>query len=412
ASGNVTAIEGVAGDPERVVFTLSSNASGGFTFELNDQVDHPVASEGGEAPGDLELLDLNLSGAIEAFDADGDSVVLDTAVTVQIEDDTPIVDSMQNATVQLDDDALTGGNAGGTGDIDPDAANLTGTLNFSAGADGVASILLLDTGAPAGFTYSLNDDDTVLTITQSVGIDGSATDVLSLTLDDTTSGAYTVEQLAAISHPDDAENFENNLNFNASYQVTDRDGDTADGTLAINVDDDTPVVDSTQNALAQLDDDAFAGNAGGTGDDADSVDVTGTLNFSAGADGVESVLLTGTTPLPAGFTSTVSAGGTLLTITQTVGVDGTETAVLTVTLDNMTSGDYTVAQLAAIAHPDGLDENNLDFTATYQVSDRDGDTADGTLSINVDDDTPVANDGISVTGLVHEDALSGANAES
>ena len=42
--------------------------------------------------------------------------------------------------------------------------------------------------------------------------------------------------------------------------------DTADGTLAINVDDDTPTVSANQTA--QLDDDALTGgNAGGTGDD-------------------------------------------------------------------------------------------------------------------------------------------------
>ena len=35
-----------------------------------------------------------------------------------------------------------------------------------------------------------------------------------------------------------------------------------------------------------------------------------------------------------------------------------------------------------------LDENNQDFTLNYQVTDGDGDTADGTLAINVDDDTP------------------------
>ena len=41
--------------------------------------------------------------------------------------------------------------------------------------------------------------------------------------------------------------------------------DTADGTLAINVDDDTPTVSA--NLAAQLDDDALTGgNPGGTGD--------------------------------------------------------------------------------------------------------------------------------------------------
>ena len=46
-----------------------------------------------------------------------------------------------NLLVQLDDDALTGGNAGGVGD-DPNAVNTTGTLAHSYGADGAGTTLL------------------------------------------------------------------------------------------------------------------------------------------------------------------------------------------------------------------------------------------------------------------------------
>ena len=57
------------------------------------------------------------------------------------------------AQVLLDDDALTGGNPGGTGD-DPDAVNETGTLAHSYGADGAGTTLLTTAGAvlPSGFT--------------------------------------------------------------------------------------------------------------------------------------------------------------------------------------------------------------------------------------------------------------------
>src|SRR5262249_41293071 len=63
------------------------------------------------------------------------------------------------------------------------------------------------------------------------------------------------------------------------------------------------------------------------------------------------------------------------------------TTVVTVTLDPAT-GAYTVTQNNPIAHAAGLDENNQAFTLTYPVTDGDGDTADGTLAINVDDATP------------------------
>ena len=65
--------------------------------------------------------------------------------------------------------------------------------------------------------------------------------------------------------------------------------------------------------------------------------------------------------------------------------------MLPVSLSNTTSGAYTVTQLAAIDHPVAGTENNLQFTVGYVATDGDGDTATGSLSINVDDDTPVAN---------------------
>ncbi|RWL84227.1 MAG: type I secretion C-terminal target domain-containing protein [Mesorhizobium sp.] len=75
-------------------------------------------------------------------------------------------------------------------------------------------------------------------------------------------------------------------------------------------------------------------------------------------------------------------GGQTLTISQG------STAVLLIQLTDTSSGSYTVTQLHAIDHPAGLDENNVAFTVNYVTTDGDGDTATGSLSINVDDDTP------------------------
>ena len=63
--------------------------------------------------------------------------------------------------------------------------------------------------------------------------------------------------------------------------------------------------------------------------------------------------------------------------------------MLQITLTNTTSGAYTVQQLNPIDHPTpGVSEENIEFTLNYQVKDHDGDTVDGTLTVNVDDDTP------------------------
>ncbi|WP_321150166.1 type I secretion C-terminal target domain-containing protein, partial [Aeromonas jandaei] len=188
-----------------------------------------------------------------------------------------------------------------------------------------------------------------------------------------------VTQNAPIKHADG--NDENNATFTLSYRVTDADKDSVDGSLTINVDDDTPTVSA--NAAVQLDDDALAGGiAGGTGDDPNAVNVSGTLGHSFGADGAGSIQWL-TSGAPGGYTYEAGSGGSLLV--KQAGV-----TVLTVTLNSAT-GAYSVTQNAPIKHADGNDENNATFTLSYRVTDADKDSVDGSLTINVDDDTPTAN---------------------
>ena len=82
-------------------------------------------------------------------------------------------------------------------------------------------------------------------------------------------GSYTVTQLNPIDHPTPDES-EEEVSFTVGYQVTDGDGDTVDGTLSIDVDDDTPEILSANSAV-HLDDETAssthaAPNLGGTGD--------------------------------------------------------------------------------------------------------------------------------------------------
>jgi hypothetical protein len=164
-------------------------------------------------------------------DGDGDTMTATLIITLQ--DNGVTVGA--NATVLLDDDALNG-IAGGVGD-DPDAAFLNGTLSGSGG-DGTLTFAFATTGAPLGFSYVANG----------TGIDvfQGGTKVLTVTLN-AASGAYTVVQNAPIKHADGAN--ENNQPFTLTYSVSDSDDDSAGGTLAINVDDDTPNTVVTQNAV-------------------------------------------------------------------------------------------------------------------------------------------------------------------
>ncbi len=363
-----TVLTASAGDKAVFEVTLSDSGSGSFNFVLLGNVDHAVAG----TEDDLEL-----TFEFVAADSDGDTVKGGFSITV--DDDAPVVNE-QNEVVRLDDDVL-GGNAGGRSD-DVNSENTTGTLAHDFGADGAGSILLLDSNATPGFTYTLNNDSTVLTISQ----DSTGLDVLQVEITDTISGAYEVTQLAAIEHADDAANRENNLQLSVNYQVTDADGDSVNGRVDINVDDDTPVV--SRNALIRLDDDALeGGNEGGRADNPDSINATGTLAHNYGADGAGTVLLLASHAKP-GFTYELNDDQTVLTISQD------DTAVLQVSLSDTASGNYEVTQLSAIEHADDAAnrENNIQFRVDYQVTDSDGDTVNGRVNINVDDDTPVVED--------------------
>ena len=113
---------------------------------------------------------------------------------------------------------------------------------------------------------------------------------------------------------------------------------------------------------------------------------------ATGGDGTITYALLGT-GAPAGFTYQVQGNGDLWVLQGA-------THVLTITLNQ--SGNYTVTEVAPISHPVGSDENNVAFTVSFTATDIDNDSTTGTLSISVDDDTPLANndsDTMSLPGL-------------
>ncbi|POF31663.1 T1SS-143 repeat domain-containing protein [Roseibium marinum] len=369
--------------------------TGHFTIIQEAPVSHPIGNDENEVTFQLRY---------EVTDGDGDTA--QSYLWVNVDDDTPT--ASPSTTVWVDDEDVPGadGNPGGVGDKTDAPLNLTGMLNHSFGADSDgASISWLDTSSATvpglGFTYEVADGGATLLIRQ------NGTLVMTAKVVQET-GHFTIIQEAPVSHP--IGNDENEVTFQLRYEVKDGDGDTAQSYLWVNVDDDTPVI-GTANTTVQLDDENVGtdGNAGvgtdpegTTPDETQDTDLTGTLAHLYGADGAGSLLLTGvdtltSTPTTAeeSFYYGVNAAGTLLTIYQIQ--SSVAVAVLSVTLDGETSGDYTVEQLAPIDHPDGSSENNVSFDVTYRVTDLDGDTIDGTLPINVDDDSPVANDDTTAT---------------
>ncbi len=319
---------------EHGILTITSIADGviGYSYTLTDNTS-------GQDTTDVFT--------VTVIDTDGDTATAD--LTISIVDDAPIAQDDVDAVGGLNGDVATG-------NVMTGASTITGAAGADTeGADG-ASVSSV-TGF-AGSDSTFNEEGN-LEVTGEFG---------TLVID--AAGNYTYTPF------EDAPGAEQDV---FTYILTDGDGSTAEATLTINLTDQFPVVGP--NAVVQLDDDALAaGNPGGTGDDADSVNVSGTLSGSGG-DGALTFALTGTSPLPAGFTVS-SNNGTTLIISQGA------TQVLQVVI-NPANGSYTVTQLAPLDHAAGGDENNLDFTVTYSVTDVDDDSANGTLNINVDDDTPV-----------------------
>ena len=169
------------------------------------------------------------------------------SLTINVNDDTPTTSA--NLAVQLDDDALAGGNPGGVGDVTPDTANTTGVLAHSYGADGAGSSrcstgagLPTSSATEGAFIQAVTNGGQTLTISQIQN--GVVVGVVQVQLSNTTAGGYTVTQLHAIDHPAGHEREQcvvhDELHGDRPRQ---RHGD---GSLTINVNDDTPTVSANR----------------------------------------------------------------------------------------------------------------------------------------------------------------------
>ena len=216
---------------------------------------------------------------------------------------------------------------------------------------------------------------------------------------------------------------EENTTIKVDFVVTDGDGDTAAGSLSVDVNDDTPVAKAV-TATTVLDDEAqtvFAGNAGGTGDVANANVAQGNAGtlFTAGADGVKSVTISGgsfeVVYKDGGFAKTESVtwgpgvtdanGNTTFTATSAhyPGTGGSNAAA---TLVIGADGSYVYTSYAPVVQPTaGTTEENTTIKINFTVTDGDGDTASGSLSVDVNDDAPAANV-VTATTVLDDEAQS------
>ncbi|WP_242601665.1 DUF5801 repeats-in-toxin domain-containing protein [Legionella lansingensis] len=188
------------------------------------------------------------------------------------------------------------------------------------------------------------------------------------------------------------------MTLTASALTTDGDGDTATDSETIDLGGNVRFADDgphagTQSLTADEDNLAKGNNNIVTGDDAQS-NLTGTLVHNFGADGagkIDFVAMNGLTATLGAESIKYSwnASDNTLTAYRANGVLGTDD-VFKITV-NPVNGQYTFTLLAAVNHHEIADNNettNASVNLNYTVTDGDGDTSIGSLTVVIDDDVP------------------------
>ncbi|UFQ96186.1 retention module-containing protein [Pseudomonas wenzhouensis] len=191
---------------------------------------------------------------------------------------------------------------------------------------------------------------------------------------------------------------------------------TADATPAV---DGVPTGGAASNAV---DEDGLPdGIVGGVNDlDGEVTSVNGVLGYSFGPDGpgtfawsTAGLAALGVSSGGAPLVYQVSPDG--LTLTATAG----ESVVFVAQVTNLATGAYQFQLFAPLDHaaPElgGSDENDILYQFGYTITDGNGTPATGSLSILIDDDSPIQSGGEQerpwIRAQVHEDALGTGNAE-
>ncbi|WP_257619423.1 retention module-containing protein, partial [Aeromonas jandaei] len=220
-------------------FTLTINSTTGeVTLELLDNVWHGDTTSADDSVA-LSVGKGVLTLVQTVTDADGDSasasVDLGANGVFRFEDDGPKASNVQAALV-LDDEGLVGGINGGSGDVAGANTSVNGNLVYQAGADGLKS---LELSGPTvlgseSVTSTWDAQSGILSISSTRGL------LMTVTITDPSTGAYSVKLLQPLMHT--GVDTEDNLTLNVGYKVTDGDGDSASGVLAVTINDDTPTI--------------------------------------------------------------------------------------------------------------------------------------------------------------------------
>ncbi|WP_315754110.1 MULTISPECIES: VCBS domain-containing protein [unclassified Bradyrhizobium] len=351
--------------------------------------------------------------------------------------------------VVLNEDGLSEGRPGGSGDIGGVATSFTGSLNVDFGTDVIGRAFAFAASQPglAGLTSGGQEVHFAITTVNGqpeligyIGSDPSivANQVFTVTLDanSTIAGTYTVTLLQPLDHP--VFGTEDTLNLTINVIAIDGSGDTAPVTIVIGVNDDSPVA-GTVEAINVAEHTGGASEGGGEselvakvvgGDGFEPTTASVDLHIGWGADngnskvdgGSNGTVVDGDRSLvfdaseiatlqALGLTSngeaisyTLSANGTEIIATAGEG-EGART-IFTVSLSDTGSGSATFTLSDNIDH-NGANDASLPLTFKVVATDADGDPVNSAFTVNVADDGPSFGEKPSYS-VVDEDGLGNA----
>jgi hypothetical protein len=433
-SGVVEGRTAISGD---LVFTVSVNGSGTVTLDQLRAVVHPDASNPDDAVSlsSANLISLTRSSTITDRDGDSasDSASINIGQSLSFEDDGPSIDVTvsQSADALVVDETVLATNA--TANY---ADNFGATSSFGADGAGTVStsysLSVSSSGVDSGIDDVATGQSVLLTLNGSGVVEGrtAISGDLVFTVSVNGSGTVTLDQLRAVVHPDasnpdDAVSLSsaNLISLTRSSTITDRDGDSASDSASINIgqslsfEDDGPSIDVTVSQSADalvVDETVLATNA--TANYADNFGATS----SFGADGAGTVstsysLSVSSSGVDSGIDDVATGQSVLLTLNGSGVVEG-RTAIsgdLVFTVSVNGSGTVTLDQLRAVVHPDASNPddavslssaNLISLTRSSTITDRDGDSASDSASINIGQSLSFEDDGPSIDVTVSQSA--------
>ncbi|BAI97067.1 hypothetical protein Sj15T_15120 [Sphingobium sp. TA15] len=178
-----------------------------------------------------------------------------------------------------------------------------------------------------------------------------------------------------------------------TYTIKDGDGDTSSATFSVLLTDTGPSISAAAAAFTVDEDGLANGVTQPVTGDVDGADIvkTGTLaGLNFGNDGAGNIVLgavadTGLRTLSNHVIQTIW-DGTSHTLTGKDAVTGDN--IFTLQITDVASGAYRFELLAPVKHSDPASEDDKSFTVAVTVTDAENESASGTISVTIDDDSP------------------------